>query len=100
MVDTGHRPRVQNRPAPKMQSTDHICGSQASITASFPQGDCVNRSWEGKVSICVIQDTEEEVRADPWPAALLWTADPIQLGNGEAKTQSEVTGHEGRRGLA
>lgn len=44
-------------------------------------------SWEREVSICVIQDTEEEARADPWPAALLWREGLIQLGNGEAKTQ-------------
>lgn len=61
---------------------------------------CPAHSSEREVSICVVQDTEEEVSADPWPAALLWRGDLIQLGNGKAKTQLEVPGHEGHRGLA
>lgn len=45
---------------------------------------------------------EKEVRADPWPVALFWRGDLLQLGNGEAKTQFELIKQEGHRarGLA
>lgn len=47
---------------------------------------------ERKASIGVIQDMEEEVRADPWPAALFWRGNLLHLGNKEATTQFELVG--------
>lgn len=72
------------------------------MTSSFPTGDYGQElqpqpsSLDRRASIGVIQDMEEEIRADPWPVALFWRGN-LDLRNREAKTQFELIRHEGCR---